>query len=491
MKDGDSPSSEATLADLVMQLQSAAGTQDPEERIAAIGDIQDTGIAHFSALVVQYVGGAVENYGAREALWESLSRFQSRLTRELCAAAEAAPTAASAARALFAIRALVKLHYIHYASVPGKLWRAAYALHASAEKRGFATTPVHISEHRAMTTVERELLRLLMLRMGAPDMMAPEQIELADRAVDQVGSEFTLRQPGVADNPFCYEPANEFGPRRAKDRELPASARYFGPGMGYGSLERITRELGSRALEHFRPFGKDLPPLAQLNTVQHLLRFWREDSPYSPPLHSPVSGSLQVVHGYGWVWQYLSEGGRGTRELSIADTSTALLQPPEIWELRSEGGGELGAAVPAQSRAWAKCGVLVGLSMRDGERWVGLIRRMYDGPDGKLQAGFALLSLDPQAHALREVLEDDDESGFTDASSRQFGMSRVNAVILADGTDRGQPANLLLPEQRWKPGRAYELEEGDTGRFLRSAQVIRHGVDFVRTTFEWVSAPKE
>jgi hypothetical protein len=400
-------------------------------------------------------------------------------------------TAQSAARALSACRTLAKIYLVHFESVPGKLWHVAYAIHAAAERAGCATHEVHAqSGQRTMTTAEQELLRLLLLRVSAPDMMAPEQIEAADRAIEQLGAEFTLRQPGVADNAFCFEPASEYAPRRAKGRQPGADTRYFGPGMAYGSLERIARQLRSGKHEDFKPFGKDLPPVVQSSTVQHLLTFWRDDCPYAPPAHSPASGTLQIVHGYGRLWQYLFESRQGAHELSLADASAGVPQPPETWELRGSGGGELGAEVPPACRAWVKCGEVVGVSPGDGaERWVGMIRRIHAKPDGSLRADIAVLSRNPQVLSLREVLEQYDDGVFTNASSRQFAHSSVHVVILADGTEPSQPLNLLLPPQSWKDGRIYETEEAEAARTLRCLKIVRRGGDFVRATFEWVSAP--
>jgi hypothetical protein len=227
----------------------------------------------------------------------------------------------------------------------------------------------------------------------------------------------------------------------------------------------------------------------QLGTVQHLLTFWRVDCPYAPPAHAPASGTLQVVHGYDPVWQYLSEARGGVRELSLADSPAAASQPPETWELRGAGGSELGAQVPPASRVWAKCGALIGLSMRDGERWVGMIRRMHARPDGGLQADLAVLSREPRAQPLHEMPEMGEERAVSDAASRAFAFAGVNAVIVADGTDGAQPANLLLPAQRWKEGRIYELQAKDAPRYLRALQAVRRGDDYVRATFEWVSPP--
>lgn len=460
-------------------------------RSAALARIQDMGAPHVAALLRQYFIDAAGTHAAREAAWKSLVGYQLRISQALCASAAAALTAASAARALSACRVLAKLHLVHYATVPGRLWQVAYSIHAGAEKAGVAATPVHAqSDQRSTTTVEHELLRLLMLRISAPDMLAPEQIEIADRIVEHLGAKFTLRQPGVADNPFCFEPGSEYAPRRAKGRPPGAAARYFGPGMGYDALEHIGRQAGAAKLEDFKPFGKDIAPRMQQSTVQHLLTFWRVDCPYAPPTHEPAAGRLQVVHGYNRIWQYLSEVHHAASELSLADSSAGGTQPPEAWELKGAGGNELGAEVGEQSRSWVKCGGLVGLAVRDdGKRWVGMVRRMHARPDGGLQADVAVLSREPREVSMRAVIRKYDDSVYSDASSRQFAGNTVHAIILSDGAEGTQPPNLLLPPEEWQEGRVYEVQSKEGERFLRGLQVVRRWDDYVRATFEWLAVP--
>jgi hypothetical protein len=479
--DASEPS--VALGELAARLEANGGGAD------AGALIQDAGAPHVAALLARCYAGSAGTPAAREVAWKSLADYQSRLARALCAAAGARLTAQSAARALSACRTLAKIHLVHYEGVPGRLWHAAYALHAAAESAGCASTPVHAqADPRTNTTVEHELLRLLMLRVSAPDMMAPEQIEIADRVVEQLGAEFTLRQPGVADNPFCFEPAGEFAPRRAKGRQPGASTRYFGPGMGYDSLKRIARQLGAGKLEDFKAFGKDIAPAAQQSTVQHLLAFWHADCPYAPPAHAAASGALEIVHGYGRIWQYLSQAGHSAGELSLAEYSPETSRPRETWELQGAGGNELGVHVPPAGRVWVKCGALVGLRQDGGERCVGMIRRMHAREDGSLQADIAVLSRAPRALQLREVIEMGDDSVFSDASSRQFAAGGTKAVILADGATGAQPANLLLAPEQWKEGRLYEVQDEGGTRLLRGLQAVRRGDDYVRATFEWVSA---
>jgi hypothetical protein len=171
---GDADPSTA-LGELAARLEAhSGGAGDAKARNEALALIQDAGAAHVAALLARCFAATAGTQAAREATWKSLADYQSRLARALCASAGALLTAQSAARALSACRTLAKIHLVHYESVPGKLWHVAYAIHAAAESVGCSTLQVHAqSGQRTMTTVEQELLRLLMLRVSAPDMMAP------------------------------------------------------------------------------------------------------------------------------------------------------------------------------------------------------------------------------------------------------------------------------------------------------------------------------
>lgn len=480
-----------TLADLIGRLKAAGGVgNDAKARSALLASIQDEAAVPIAALLAQYLdlGNGAAIRAGREATWKSLVGFQLRLAQAMCAAAGAELTAASAVRALTACRVLAKLHLMHYAFVPGRLWHVVYSLHASAEKAGFATTPVHAhSDARTTTTAEQELLRLVMLYVSAPDMLAPQEIECADRVMESLGAEFTLRRPGITDNPFCFEPASELAPTRSKERPPSAATRHFGPGVGYESLERIGKQAN---LEGFKSLGKDIAPTVQLSTLQHLLALWRVDCPSAPPAHQPASGTIHVVHGYGRIWEEISTAPGGKQELSLAATTPGVARPAETWQLTGVGGGELAAEVPPESRSWLKCGEVIGLSVHGGaEHWMGMVRRIHARPDGRLQADISLMSRGPRAHTLRKVVGKSEDRLFTDASAKQFGVSLVRALILAEGAEPGRPANFMLPPQSWEEGRVFELQGDAAPRYLRGVQVVRRGNDYVRATFEWVETP--
>ncbi len=484
----------------------AAGT-DAKTRAEILAQVQDAGAAHVAALLGQYFTSAKENQAAREATWKSLIQYQARLTHVLGRSAKSLLAASyedaallgeaevCTARALHSCRVLAKICLVHYAGVPNSLWRMVYGLHAAAEEIGSAASPVKAdADPKKVTSVEQEFLRLLMLQVSAPDMMAPEQIECADRALEQVGEGFTLRPPGVSDNPFCFEPQGDAPPRRvAGSAQAPAeSARYFGPAMGLDALERIQRQLANARLGDIKIFGADLPPQAQLGTVQHLVAYWQGQAPAAAPARASASGNLQLVHRYGAIWKQLNDAQHGAGELSLADADDVAPQPPETWALRETADNELGTAFSQALGGWAKCGVLVGVTPEDRrECWVGVIRRMHRTPGEEAHADIAILSRTPRTLSLREVREKGEDSAVSEAASRQFAFGSVRAVILADGADGAQgPAarQLLLPTDGWKAGRVYETTD-EPSRYLRAVQATRYGEDYVRATFEWLPGP--
>ncbi len=512
------------LNELQGRIESLRDERDGDD--AARGDvlslIEETGTEHVAALLAQYFTNSAAGQLAHDSVWKVLYNYVSALAgargksaQPLMKAAgtDAAGRARAAAAVVHALRAcrlLAKLCLMRYLSVPPKLWRLAYALHAGAERGGYAAAQVSLhAAHKsgnsaghavattsmmaAVTSAAQELLRLLMLQVAAPEMMSPEQIEAADRVLEQLGEQFTLRPHGVADNPFCFDPGGDAPPRRAAghDAAPEGAARHFGPGMGYDSLERMYRQLQAARPADIKVLGKDLAPHVQIGAVQHLLTFWRADSGYAPPAHQPAAGSVQIRHRFGQIWQHISQVRSSGGGLSLLADDAIENLPPETWALRDAGGNELGTEIPQLSGSWAKCGELVAVSPRgDGECWVGLIRRMHAQLGHGVHADIAVLSRAPQALSLRAILERGEESAFTEASSRQFAFNAVHAIVLEDGADGAHKPNLLVPTEHWKPGRVFETTIDNAPRYLRVLQQVRRGEDYVRATFEWVQVPQ-
>ena len=495
------------LTDLSAWLDTAKGIPGHEEgrRGEILSQIQEASGAHLSALLAQIIAKPAGEQGTRESTWNSLINFLRALAGALCASAvallkEAAANpslrpaaAAGAARGLHACRMLAKVCLVHYVSVPPKLWRLAYAVHGDAEKADCAATPVRMqSTQKTQTSATQELLGLLMLQASSPEMMAPLEIEVADRVIEQLGEGFTLRPRGVTDNPFGFDPAGESPPSRAAGQpDASSEIRHFGAGTGYAALEQLYKQLATTRTSNIKAFGKDISPDVQIPAIQHLLAFWAEASPYSPPARSRATGTLQVIHGYAQIWQRLSSAGSGKAELTLAEDGDGAPQAAETWALQDAGGNELGVEIPPSSH-WARCGDVVGVSMQGADEcWLGVIRSMHADWGRSLHAEIAILGRDSQAVELRVVSAEGEENVFSEATARQFDFNRVRAIILADRSDSSAAAqrpNLLVPPESWKEGRVYETTGKVAARYLRSVQLRQRGDDYVRATFEWASS---
>jgi hypothetical protein len=505
LRGSDSVTALKELSGWLDSLKDAPGI-DEKVRSELLGLIQEAGAAHASALLGRYLVDGADKQVLREVKWKAMFEYASSATEAVCASAERllalskqdasllGATAAGATRGVRACRTLAKICLVHYRSVPASLWRLAYSVHAGSETAGCAATAVHAHPgEKAVTTVTRELLRLLMLQAGEPDMLPPEQIEIADRVTERVGSDFALRPLGVTDSAFWFNPDADLPPQRAIAQQPAPGApvRYFGPGTGFEALARLYKQLASINFAEVKVFGTDFPPHVQIAAIEHLLLFWRPQPPYSPPAHSPVTGELWIVHGHAQICSHLGSTTKGAGSLGIAGgEEAAQVEPPEVWTIRDAGGNEVGAEIPPSSGRWARSGKLVGVTARGrSEWWVGVIRRMHAELRASMRVDIALLSRKPLALSLRPVAEGDGSGVDWEASTGSFAYDYMNAVLLEDVSEASGKPTVLLPLEGWKAGQVYEAMIGESPRHLRLLQRLKRGEDYVRVACEWMTAP--
>ncbi len=497
----------AALKDLTAWLDAIKAIPDRDERLRCeiLSHIEEASYRHLSVLLAQYFAKQPGKQAEREASWHPLNNFLVELTVALCKSAvhllrEAAtdpslkpPAAADAVRALHACRMLLKFHLVRYLGVPPVLWRMAYSVHRNAESADCAGLPVRMhAVQKTATTVNQELLRLLMLQSCTPEMLTPEQIEVADWAIEQLGDDFTLRPPGTADNPFCFDPTGEGPPRRAASLapNPDAGHRYFGIGTGYEALGRIHKQLATTGTAEIGTFGKALAPQVQLSAIQHLVGFLGAAPAYAPPERTPATGTLKVTHGYAQTWQHLSTAGTAKMVLTLAEDGDVPAQAPEAWALKDTGGHEIGAEIPQRLGDAVRCGDVVCVSPGDKDGyWLGVIRALHAESARGLHASIFIIGRNPRALSLRPVITKDEENAFSENSARQFAFNSVRAIILSDGSTPTQPANMLLPPEHWKDGRVFEATVGEAVRYLRCGRLLRRGDDYVRATFERAAPP--
>jgi hypothetical protein len=499
----------AALDELSGWLESLKDAEGFDEvvRSQVLGLIQQAGEAHVVALLANHLANQAEKALARETKWKALFDYADTLSEVLCESAErlaaaavadahlVSAAAAGAARGLGGCRTLAKVCLMRYRDVPSSAWRRAYSVHASAEAGGFATTAAHTHhDQQTATTATEELLRLVMLQMSMPEMMAPEQIEVSERVVLQLGSDFTLRPAGAADAAFCFDPDSELAPRRAASQSgQAASTRYFGPGAALDALARLHKQIAAEDISKVKAFGKDIGPHAQIRTVEHLLRFWGSNPAYAPPAHSPATGQLLVVHRYEQICLHLPDAAYADNQASaLAMTDSEKVKPelPEAWNLRTAGGGELGAEVPQPSVGWARSGELLGVHVQSrNEWWLGVVRRIHTERGASMHADISLFSRQPLVLKLRVLGKDVALPAGWEISTDAFSYRYPDAILLPDASEKLKVLNMLLPAEGWKAGRVYEAIAWEPTRYLRIVRLLRHGQGFARVEFEWLPRP--
>jgi hypothetical protein len=478
----------------------ATVSRDERARNYNLALIQEAGDAPLSALLARFLGRSADK---RKADWNALFSYQRTLTAALCGSARLLlheaianpslqlPSAAGAARGLEACRRLAKICLVRYLSVPPKLWQLAYAVHADAEKASCsaALVSMHAFQKRS-TSVTQELLRLLMLQSSAPDMMAPEQIEVADRVISELGGDFALLPRNVTDGQFCFAPASDRPPCRtgAHPQGTHSEIRYFGAGAGFNTLEQLYKQFATATNTGMPAFGKDIAQHVQVSAIQHLLAFWGTVSPYVPPVRTVETGELRVVHRYSAIWQHVSRAGSGAMELTLTEDGDDANQVPETWKVLDAGGNELGVEISQQSVAWARCGDIIAVLMPgDDACWLGIIRSMHADLDFSLRANIAILSRAPQAVQLHVVLAKDEANLYTEETARHFGFNLVRAIILPVDPEISPKLTFMLPPESWKEGRTYETTGEEPARYLRGLRLMRRGDDYVRAMVEYFS----
>jgi hypothetical protein len=490
----------AALADLTAWLRELEHIPDGGAAVEAeiLALVQEAGDPHAGALMAASIAKAGKQQAQKPA-WPAIDgyltaslhvthRSAARLLEHAQSDAARPLAAAAAARALHACRMLAKACLLRHADFPSDGWRAAYTLHRQAEACGCAALPVRMhAGHRTTTTANHELVRLLMLQCASAEMMPATQIEVADWVTEQLGGEFTLRPRGAMDNPFCFDAAGEAPPHRAA-QEPDAALRYFGPGIGYEALQRMYSQMSTSGAADPAESAEASSRDVRLAALQHLLLFWGEKAPYTPPDRTPATGQVRVVRGYSQAWQQISRGGKATTELTLAEDGDVPLAAPETWTLVHKGGSELGVHLPQSSGECVGCGDVVALSTDFGEGWwLGLIRSMHVVPGQGMDATIHVISQHPQALQVRSVIEDAGERGVTEQTARQFSYANVKVIVVSDGLTTKQPANLLVPSVAWKAGRSYEVtaDGGGDPRYVRCGRLLRRGDDYVRVGFDW------
>lgn len=288
---------------------------------------------------------------------------------------------AALAREVRATGLRLKWLLLRYEPVEERLWSDLGGLAGFAEQNGCLQDEIIIYPGQfGQGSIQRELLKPLLLWISAPGSLLPTQLEIAERVGAHLSGKATLAPEPGPDRPYCFDPASGRPPGRLpQGTEAPLGAWYFGAGAAAGELARLTEQVMRGRLPEDFNLGGSYDSEVILEVLRHLARHWQPTPPTRHHERRPAMARLSVAPGRGALLRQ-TDGG-GDEEESV-----------ESWVVENVSDGGYGAFVSRVQGDWLKVGSLVGLRAETAPHWgVGIVRRMVRGKDG-IRVGIESLS---------------------------------------------------------------------------------------------------
>ena len=440
------------------------------------------------------------------AYWEALADgYAAAVDRSLPPTAVPEPdrveAARLAARALKARAHHLRTLHLHYEPVSGNVWRSLYGVYRRAEDAGCEATPVRAYETDAIHTAPRlELLRSLLLDAAAPEMLPPEQIELAFRVVAKFcGSGEVSRER--------FEAATHWvdfdrpGPPLAIEG-APApkgNVRWFGALPAIAKLNDMIAHHELGLLDEDERKGAQFSPGQRISILRHFMAWWSATPPGRDRVRVRRTGELSVVHGFASICHYIThiEAGDATESGRTVDsrlkkrTGMGLAEEkfdtPEPWQEDETGRRTLHAHVPPAGGGWAEVGDLCAVRLHDrADWWLAVIRRIGLLGDGTIDAEFDVISCKPVAVWLRILGGVDSNAANWETTSGEFLFEFHHAILLTDRAVAGSAPPVVLPLNIFVPDHLAEMLAGEKRRHLQFHDFIEQGQDYDWGTIRWL-----
>ena len=352
-------------------------------------------------------------------------------------------------RALRACAGQIKWTLLRYGPVEPRVWHNLGGLYLLAESQQFAQLNLHVYRGaKGESSPEREFLHALMLAVSSPDGLLPAQIDIADRVIAQLASNFRIASRPAKGIHYVFDVLGERPPGRLPTNPmLVPSTRCFGPGQTATKVEEILAFVERhKVLPPDLALGGDYDPALVGTTLRHLQRYWAPMLPERKGRRRRQMERVTVVHEY---------------EEVVANVGGLFLESPfvsndEEWVVENESEGGFGAFVPQPNGAWLKIGNLIGIRREDGVSWgAGIVRRVTTDEKGNRYVGIQLLARGGAAVTILSA----------SMSSKDSPISPEGelCVLLPSATVRSGEVSLLMRAGLFSPSRnlimhAYDRE---------------------------------
>ncbi|MDR0736134.1 MAG: hypothetical protein LBF51_04750 [Zoogloeaceae bacterium] len=361
-------------------------------------------------------------------------------------------------RAIAAWGQAIQWKGFRYSPVDKDCWARLGAAYLLAESEGFAekTLQMH-AERGGITSPFDEYLRILIFHVSSLDCLPPQEIELADRLIAHVQTEFVFSAERSPQSVWWLDAAKAMPPTRLTDAaQTPApTLRFFHPGEARARLKMLEQEIEYSNVIPAR-LGLETEESTQslLAAIHHLAACWTPAPPQRQHARYRVKHQMVVLPGFINAFIVVSPefGGK----------SAGL--PQETWIADNVSQGGFGAIVKEIKGDWLGVGALLAMQPGGEGNWlVGLVRRYQRVSEQEAQVGIETLS--------RRV------TGI-DVGPRASPLPpSTPALWLQDDDPRGD-IRFVLPLNTFAAGESLEFTYGSRRIALTPVKRLEQGSDY-------------
>jgi hypothetical protein len=443
-----------------------------DDRIGLVNLLDETGQAFQRKLLRDYLGAPrlqkfqeLRQWSAASSFWKELGSAYQRCLREVQNGAKLdSPElfALAACRGLRAVGQQLKWLQLRYGPLDDNAWATLSELYRFALERGVDQQAVELySGLPRKTTPEREMLKVLMLWIAAPDTLSPLLVEIAERLTAQYAAAFVLERAIRRTCSHGYDLAGRRAPSRAAAGAGGPMLLFFGPGNALEQMEGAREKLIAGAVPEDINLGASYPAAAVLEALEHLALHWAPKIPERQFVRHKIQARLTVISTLERLIEEL--GGEGSLNF----------EGIESWVIDDVSAGGFGAVVPEMKPEWIRVGALIGTRPEGVARWgVGIIRRLKRDARNQGYVGVQTVSRETQKVKLKPV------GAAWGGGLPVDAAGYLSALWLADGGDQMGEASLVMRASTFSPTQSLEMVREDRNWLLIPRGLEEHGEDY-------------
>lgn len=503
------------LEEIVSWIESVSQTPGykPELRAAILRLLEDSGLRYEETLLNQYLSEArIHDHRSRDRCQKSLS-FRAALSEAYLAclvddfgienetrSADVEEMMAVLCRGMRCTGMQEKVRHLNYQGVDNQIWGRLYRYYRVAEKAGLekrAAKPYRAEQNP--TTAQQELLRPLLLEIGALESLAPEHVELSSRMVGRIASAFTISNAPSAAHPYSIDLAQSASPFQYGDAPPKTpTARFFGPGAGIERLRELLEREAANPLPGDRQEGQEFSRWDVVRVLKHLLLYWGPDRPFRLNKRTRAQGKIYLLHSLEAIRRVVIQVGTdqfaaieatyAERGHHLSLVAEELDVTPEVWTEKDVSDNGIGVEVPQKHGEWVKIGRMCAMKRADADYWwVGVIRRLDARAGMSVSAGIEILSKNPASMWLKLMGKEGQMASNWATSTGSHRYDYVNSVMLESERDSATlGSTLAIDPKEYVADMVCEALIGEKSRLIKLGAQRDSGDDFVIITFSWM-----